>query len=112
MATRRYRRNLRNMSNIRKPVTVYITNTIETKEKILQKYLLDIMDIIKIESNIAEITKRVNYVTNTLSSKIEIYKLIDEIELVSLSIVTNIGNNINKGIILNRIGYVRELISK
>jgi hypothetical protein len=100
------------MSNIRNPVTLYTSNTIEAKEKTLQKYLLDIMDIIKIESNITEITKRVNYVTNTLSSKIEIYKLIDEIESVSLSIVTNIGNNINKGIILNRIEYVREIISK
>ena len=78
MATRRYRRNLRNTNGvIKSPVTGCVPNIIETKEKTLQKYLLDIMDVIQIESNIAEITKRVNYVTSTLSSKIDIYKLID-----------------------------------
>ena len=113
MATRRYRRNLRNTNGIiKRSVRGWIPNIIETNEKTLQKYLLEIMDVIQIESNIAEITKRVNYVTSTLSSKIEIYKLIDEIEIVSLSIVRNIGNNINKGIIANRIGYLRELITK
>lgn len=79
---------------------------------IIQNYLLDMVDIIGQRLDISEISQRALYIMNTLTTPLQLFHLLDDVENMAYSIVHNISEGIDFNIICRRIDYLRELINK
>jgi hypothetical protein len=115
MPPRHYRIKLRSNTTIIQPTT-YITYSKQTipsqcEEDTFQIQLFDIIEIITQRLEILEITNSVNHLVKTISAPEELHKLLDTVETTSISIVQNITDGVDIGIIKCRIEYIRTLIS-
>lgn len=68
------------------------------------------MDIIAQRVELSDISNQVNSITSTLSRKLQLYDILDNIEQTAYSIVQNITDGIDFGIVTTRIQYFRELL--
>ena len=113
MPPRHYRIKLR--TNNPTPFTTYIHyNTSipsQCNDDSFQNELFNILDIITQRLEIFEITTKVNNLVTTLSSPQQLHTLLDSVETISLSIVKNISDGVDIGIIKSRIEYLRTLIA-
>jgi hypothetical protein len=77
-----------------------------------QKYIFDIIDTITTTLDIQAVTNKVNELLQIIKTREDMYKILDLIENNILSVITNIANSVDIGIIRCRFQYIRELISK
>ncbi len=112
MPPRHYRIKLRTNTTIIQPC-IYTNYSVQTecKEDTFQIQLFDIIEIITQRLEIIEITNSVNHLVKTISAPEELHKLLDTVETTSISIVQNITDGVDIGIIRCRIEYIRTLIS-
>ena len=130
MPSRHYRRRILNTKNTHSYISIkysvknninnIISNTNNDKKSLLitvQQHFLDIIDTIIyfIEPMIAYsymniAIQQINSLITIISSKEDIYKLLDTIENTVLSIIKNIADGESIGIIDERITYLRELL--
>jgi phage-related protein len=78
----------------------------------IQTYLLDMIDIIGQRLEITEINKKAEYVISTLSSRLQLIQLLDNIESFTSSLLQNITDGVDSGIIARRIEYFRQLLAE
>jgi hypothetical protein len=78
----------------------------------IQQYFLDIIDAIILYSDMNIAIQQLHSLITLIKSKEDIYLLLDNIENTLLSIICNISDGVNVGIISDRIQYLRELLSK
>jgi hypothetical protein len=112
MPPRHYRNRLRNPV---KPIIIQsYQNTVVTNlvKDSFQLQLFDIVEIITQRLEIAEITLQVTKLVDEISTPIELNKLLDTVETISISIVQNITDGVDIGIIRCRIDYLRSLLSE
>ncbi len=116
MPPRHYRIKLRTATTTIIQPTTYINYSkqpiqSQCEEDTFQLQIFDIVEIITQRLEIVEITNSVNRLVKTISSTEELHKLLDTVETTSISIVQNISDGVDIGIIKCRIEYLRTLIS-
>lgn len=97
----------------RKAVKRFINRGFESKNEIntIQQYFFDIIDYIILYSDMTISIKEIESLIKIISSKEEVYILLDKIESIIEDIIMNMNEDINVGIIHDRITYVRGLLS-
>jgi cob(I)alamin adenosyltransferase len=78
----------------------------------IQQYFLDIIDSIILYSDMNSAIKQIQSLITIISSKEDVFLLLDNIQNNILSIIQNISDGETIGIICQRINYIRELIYK
>lgn len=74
--------------------------------------ILDILEMLTEGVDISNITNKIIDIQSTLKNNVDIYDAVDEIKTLICSIVQNIADGTDIGIITCRISYLRELIDK
>ena len=97
----------------RKSVKRLINRGFESKNEMntIQQYFFDIIDYIILYSDMSISIKEIQSLIKIISSKEEVYILLDKIESIIESIIMNMNEDISVGIIHDRITYVRGLLS-
>jgi hypothetical protein len=90
-----------------------INRGFESKNEIntIQQYFFDVIDSIILYSDMNISIKEIQSLIKFISSKEEVYILLDKIESIIEGIIVNIHEDISVGIINERITYVRGLLS-
>lgn len=117
MPSRHYSRKMR--SNSQYNAAHYILNSPDTlsaaerfpleADDTTHKNVLDIVNALKQDTDISNITARIDLVTDALESKITTLDTLTEIENTMLSIIENITCGVPSGIISRRFEHMRKL---
>jgi hypothetical protein len=78
---------------------------------VIEQYFLHAIESIALYSDMNMCINEIKSLITIISSKDEVYILLDKVETIIESIVKNIKENVSVGIILDRIAYVRGLLS-
>ena len=104
-------------SHYRKPTKKLIirgsenNNGIKLTISTIQQYFFDIIDSIILYSDMNVSIKEIKLLIALISSKEEVYALLDKIENMIESIIMNITEDVSVGIIQTRIAHVRSLLA-
>lgn len=119
MPSRHYRRHIRTNNSVTTPkyiinndISNILNNTQDTSLlNTIQQYFLNVIDTIISYSDMNIAIQHIHSLINIISSKEDIYLLLDTIENTVLSIICNISNSEPISIIHQRIQYLRELLT-
>lgn len=121
MPSKKYRRKLRNpyYKNsityiIDKNTDIYPVYAVECESELVktQNYFYKILDMIIQHNDFTIIVSDLQNIIKTTQSIVDYYKIIDIIEKNLISVVCNISDNINPGIIQSRIDYIKSYIDQ
>ena len=116
MASRHYRRNLRNHTTSHAPLKIYSASNISKQTHEILSFRnaeLDIFSIIDSIHKYDEFQTTFTHLTslhNNIQTKADIINLVKQIELLVLSIFQNITDKTELSIILTRIEYLKSLV--
>lgn len=74
--------------------------------------ILDVLGMLTEGIDLSSITNKLADIESSIKSSVDFYDYVEEIKTLICSIVENIADGIDIGIISNRINYLQELISK
>lgn len=94
------------------PVTPVYTGECESDLIKTQTYFYKILDMIIQHNSFTLIISNLQRIIDSTQSIVDYYKILDIIETNLLSVVLNISENINPGIIQTRIEYIRTYIAQ
>ncbi len=78
----------------------------------IQQQILDIIEAVTIQMKFEDIFQMAVRLEEYIDKKVEITRILDNIEQTVTSIIGNVTQRIDLGIVIKRITYLRELIAK
>lgn len=116
MASRHYRNNLRNKKVDTRSCAIVVTTVLSSSGRLrvgqIQTDIFDIINAITLQKEIDKIVTMATELYKTIKTKVDLLNLIQRIEEVVISIITNVAGRVGLDIVLRRIQYLKELVGQ